>query len=81
MKVDRNYRISVTPDLTHCGEAASRSICQTITEDIMRHVDGAVDAEWDCDEICSFCEAPWEYGTEGEPKCCESAHAEWREES
>ena len=91
-----NYRVVVEPNRSYWNrgdlkelEEDKRNTCESIVDDIKRHVDDiqSVDVEFDESEICEFCQRVWEIWEEesedggyikGEPVCCNKAMDEFR---
>ena len=89
-----NYRVIVEPhySLYLRGEEReddARSTCESIVDEIKRHVDDiqSVDIIFDESEICEFCQTEWEVYDQdfpeddiikGLPACCRKAQDEFR---
>ena len=91
--IKENYRVIIEPHyaLYLRGEELeedARRTCESIVEDIKRHVDevGRVDIENDSREICEFCLREWDVYEKddledgivaGLPGCCNKAQEEF----
>ena len=92
-----NYRVVVEPNRSYWTrgdlkelEEEKRNTCESIVDDIKRHVDdvNSVEVIFDESEICEFCQTEWEVWEEeefedggyikGEPVCCNKAGDEFR---
>lgn len=88
MKLTRkeNMRVTVEPDLRYTRnpkEEYVKNICETIKQQITRHVDeiGNIYIEWDTLVECEHCGCGWETDPEdGCPVCCNKAIEEWEKE-
>ena len=63
-KINDNYRVVVTPDLSWSGEVTpekQRSEAIEMRDGIKRHVDniGEIDINWDVIKTCEFCGYNW----------------------
>ena len=76
-----NMHVVVEPDLRYLRnpkEDYVKNICETIKQQVKRHVDEAGDVyiQWDTVEYCEFCGYSWEEDQDG-PVCCGQAQKEW----
>ena len=83
--VKSNYRVVVYPEkvISAWRDDEEERTCKEIKEQILRHVDGIahrnpqVFIEFDGEQVCEFCERPWETADDGYPLCCDDAIEEW----
>lgn len=80
-----NFRVIVEPRTHIYGVALSfvESDCETMVEEIKRHVDNVsrVYVDYDTDEICSHCGYTWVVDETGLPQCCTKAQKEFEEQT
>ncbi len=90
----KNYRVVIEPNYSlylrdEEREEDARRTCESIIEDIKRHVDDvdSVELDYEENEICEFCKEEWEvYDRDfpvdgiqkGLPACCEKAQQEFK---
>ena len=86
--VKSNYRVAVYPvrGFGVWKDGEEERACKKMQAQIIRHVDGHTGAignqsqvfiEFDSEQVCEFCELPWETGDDGYPLCCDKASKEW----
>ena len=94
--IKENYRVVIEPNyaLYYRGEEReedARRTCESIIDDIKRHVDelSSVELDYDEKEICEFCLREWEVEEKddaylkifiGQPVCCQEAIDEFLKE-
>jgi uncharacterized Fe-S cluster-containing MiaB family protein len=80
-----NFRVEVFPDTFLVDKEDYKrmiSNCNSIIDDIKRHVDDVdrMEIEYDVEVLCSHCKSEWEEESTGKPVCCEAAVLECIEE-